>query len=154
MSNPEARARVARTGRRIGLLGFAFVVAACTATWTVQILKAVLLPEVVPTTVACRPAVLGLETAVRRARQAAATEPDGERPALARFRLALEPEWRSRAWLTTACGKDPQALQALTELDALRYAEEHAVRYEAVALAKQRRRADSLQRELASSVRP
>ena len=149
MSKPEARARVARTGRRVGLLAFAFVVGSTTLLWASQILFAVFAPPLVPSAAGCRPAVLELETALQRARRAAATEPEGERPALARFRRALEPEWSSREWLTSACNDDPQAQKALRELDALRYAEEHAVRYEAVALAKQRRRADALPRELA-----
>ena len=36
----------------------------------------------------------------------------------------------------------------LREIDALRYAEEHAVRYEATALAHQRQRARELEQEL------
>jgi hypothetical protein len=38
----------------------------------------------------------------------------------------------------------------LREIDGLRYAEEHAVRYEAESLARQRRRAGSLLGELGS----
>jgi len=46
--------------------------------------------------------------------------------------------------LDSVCGQDPKARAALTEIDALRYAEEHAVRYEAVGLAPQRRRVQAL----------
>jgi hypothetical protein len=91
---------------------------------------------------------LALDLAIRRARQAAAAEIQGERPALKRFRTALEPEWRSREATAQACRGDSAAVAALSDLDALRYAEEHAVRYEAVALAKQRRRSDAIRREL------
>jgi hypothetical protein len=93
---------------------------------------------------------LGLDLAIRRARVAAAEEIHGERPALERFRSALGPEWRSREATARACQGDPAAIAALSDLDALRYAEEHAVRYEAVALAKQRRRSDAIRRELAA----
>jgi hypothetical protein len=91
---------------------------------------------------------LGLDLAIRRARGAAAEEITGERPALQRFRDALSPEWQSRGAVSQSCQGDPAAIAALSDLDALRYAEEHAVRYEAVALAKQRRRSDAIRREL------
>jgi hypothetical protein len=40
----------------------------------------------------------------------------------------------------TACRADPEAARFLRELDMLRYAEEHAVRYEAVDVARRRRK--------------
>jgi hypothetical protein len=83
-----------------------------------------------------------------RARLAAAEEIHGERAALVQFRTALEPEWKSREAVGQACRGDSTAERALSELDALRYAEEHAVRYEAVALANQRRRADATRLKL------
>jgi hypothetical protein len=151
MSKPEGRTRAARLGRRIGLISLVLFVAVPTVVWASQIILAVFAPPSVKTSTDCRTGVLGLANAVQRARNEAAQEPEGERPALARFRQALEPEWRGRTWLSMACGNDPKAMRALTELDALRYAEEHAVRYEAVALAKQRRRAAALEQELAKS---
>lgn len=59
------------------------------------------------------------------------------------------PEWNARPRLDQDCEGDAIALRALSDIDALRYAEEHAVRYEAGALANQRRRADAIRRELA-----
>lgn len=148
MATQEARARWIRTGRRLGLLVFALPVAGATAIWTGQILQQVFgaAPGTVPDD--CRRAVLDLDSAIRRARGAAAEEIGGERPALKRFRDALSPEWQSRGAVGRSCQGDPAALTALSDLDALRYAEEHAVRYEAVALAKQRRRSDAIRREL------
>jgi hypothetical protein len=151
MATQEARARWARAGRRLGLLVFALPVAGATAIWTAQIIHQVFWPSVGAPPGECRSAVLGLEQAIRRARRAAAEEIHGERPALKRFRDALEPEWQTHEAVARACQGDPTAVAALSDLDALRYAEEHAVRYEAVALAKQRRRSDAIRRELTGS---
>jgi len=148
MATQEARARWARAGRRLGLLVFAVIVAGATAIWTGQILQQVFWPTAGTPMGDCRTAVLALDQAIRRARAAAAEESHGERPALARFRDALGPEWQNRDGVTLLCQGDPSAIAALSDLDALRYAEEHAVRYEAVALAKQRRRSDAIRREL------
>jgi hypothetical protein len=137
----------ARFGRRVGIIAFAIPVAGITAIWSFQILGVVFAtaPEA---TVGCNEGLLGLERAVRRARQAAAGEPNGERAALERFRTALRPEWDRRPGLERACDGDRRTRATLREIDALRYAEEHAVRYEAGAVADQRRRTDDLVREL------
>jgi len=82
---------------------------------------------------------------------AAASAAGDERAALGRFRAALEPEWASRPSLDSACSSDDKTLAALAEIDALRYAEEHAVRYEAVGLAPQRRRVQALYETLFES---
>ena len=140
--------RPGRVGRRLGIAVFAMPVAGATLTWSLQIIRQVFRPEFVETTTDCRTEVLGLERAVRRAREAAANEVRGERQALQRFRAALAPEWGNREGVARACLQDSAAMAALSDLDALRYAEEHAVRYEAVALAKQRRRSDAIRREL------
>ena len=136
--------RAARTGRRIGIAVFGLIVTAATASWTIQILFAVFAPPVLSVAKECRGGTRDLLGAVRRASLAAAAETGDERAALGRFRAGLEPEWSTRASLDSACSTDPQALTALTEIDALRYAEEHAVRYEAVGLAPQRRRVQAL----------
>jgi hypothetical protein len=87
---------------------------------------------------------------VERGRTAAAGLVEAsERESLARFRAALEPEWNSRPNLTDLCGT-PNERRILREIDSLRYAEEHAVRYEATALARDRKRARDLERELES----
>jgi len=141
--NPRI-ARLRRTGRRVGIAIFGVIVVGCTAIWTTQILKAVFAPPHLTVAAECKGGARGLLIAVRRARMAAASESGDERAALSRFRAALEPEWDSRASLESVCGLDPKMRAALAEIDALRYAEEHAVRYEAVGLAPQRRRVQAL----------
>jgi len=134
----------ARLGRRIGIAVFALIIGGATAIWSIQILYAVFAPPVLAVAKDCRSGSRGLLSAVRRASLAAAAESGDERAALARFRAALEPEWSRRASLDSLCSTDPKARAALAEIDALRYAEEHAVRYEAVGLAPQRRRVQAL----------
>ena len=136
--------RAQRLGRRVGIAIFGLIVSGATATWTIQILLAVFAPPTRAVAEECRGGTRGLLVAVRRARLAAASENGDERAALGRFRAALEPEWSTRTSLDSVCRSDPKAQAALTEIDALRYAEEHAVRYEAVGLAPQRRRVQAL----------
>jgi len=138
---------VAKLGRRAGIIAFAIPVAGITAVWSLQILSTVFASGGEPS-IGCREGLFQLAGAIQRAREAAAGEPNGERAALARFRAALNPEWNHRDGLERACGADPQTRLTLREIDALRYAEEHAVRYEAGAVAAQRRRTDDLLREL------
>jgi hypothetical protein len=133
-----------RLGRRIGIAVFGLIVSGATASWTIQILFAVFAPPVQAVATECRGGTRGLLVAVRRARLAAASESGDERAALGRFRAALEPEWNTRTSLDSICRSDANARAALKEIDALRYAEEHAVRYEAVGLAPQRRRVKAL----------
>ena len=133
-----------RLGRRIGIAVFALIVGGATLIWTIQILYAVFSPPVFAVARECHSGSRDLLTAVRRASLAAAAESGDERAALGRFRAALEPEWSRRASLDSLCRSDPKAQAALAEIDALRYAEEHAVRYEAVGLAPQRRRVQAL----------
>ena len=136
--------RVRRTGRRLGIAVFALIVGGATTIWTVQILYAVFAPPIQNVAQDCRAGSLDLLRAVRRARLAAASESGDERAALARFRAALDPEWSARTSLEALCAHDAKEHAALTDIDALRYAEEHAVRYEAVGLAPLRRRAQAL----------
>jgi hypothetical protein len=147
MARP-ARSRGRRIGRRIGLVVFAAFVAVPTLVWTNQIMRAIFFPEPGPTPASCNGGLLELLRAVDRARQAARQENSGERKSLERFRTALEPEWNSRPALDGLCRGVPQDAERLREVDALRYAEEHAVRYEATALARQRQRARELEHEL------
>jgi hypothetical protein len=101
-----------------------------------------------PAPASCDGGLLELLRAVDRARLAAREETAGESQSLERFRTALDPEWQTRPALDTLCKGLPAEAQRLREVDALRYAEEHAVRYEATALARQRQRARELEHEL------
>ena len=141
--------RINRLGRRAGIIAFAIPVAGITALWSLQILTVVFGSHPAGSA-SCREGLLALDRAVARARDAAAREPNGERAALERFRAALSPEWDERPGLDAACRGDRRTASLLREIDALRYAEEHAVRYEAGAVADQRRRTGDLVRELKS----
>ena len=118
---------------------FALLVAIPTAVWSIQIMVAVWSPEAVTSPASCRQGLGGLLTAVERARAAAEREEGGERRATELFRSSLSPEWQARAGLETLCS-GPADAEMLKAIDALRYAEEHAVRYEATALSEQRAR--------------
>jgi hypothetical protein len=119
-----------------------------TLVWTYQIMDQIFFRPSGAAPASCDRGLLDLLRAVDRARQAARQENAGERQSLARFRDALDPEWQARPALDVLCRAVPRDAGRLRELDALRYAEEHAVRYEATALARQRQRARELEREL------
>lgn len=152
--NPPRRLRLS-PGRRAGLLVVGLLAIALSAVCTVQIVLAVWFPDRSAEGISCRSAILELSAAVDRARQRAAAEgPQGERAALQVFREALEPEWSLFASVRAACRDDDRALRALRTVELLRYAEERAVRYEALDLAPLRQRALALQRELGQSYQP
>jgi len=141
--------RAERLGRRIALVVFALLVSGITLTWTAQIVRQTFFPTGTAASSACRPGVLSLIEAVRRARHAADAETGGERAAVARFRASLAPEWDAREALGAACRGDAMGERALREVDRLRYAEEHATRYEAVDLTRRRREVATLEKQLA-----
>jgi hypothetical protein len=126
---------------------FALLVAIPTAVWSIQIMLAVWSPEVRTAPASCRQGLGGLLVAVERARTAAEREEGGERRATERFRSSLLPEWHDRAGLERQCSGQEEAAM-LKAIDALRYAEEHAVRYEATALSEQRARGRALSARL------
>jgi hypothetical protein len=129
------------TGRRVGIAIFTTFFAGCTLLWTIQILTEVW-GTAPASPLGCARGTAGLQLAVERARQAyalGAGERD-ERAALALYREALEPEWRDRKGVEAACQGDEAGRKRLNDVIALRYAEEHAVRYESLGLAPLRRR--------------
>jgi len=149
MARP-GRSRARRLGRRIGIGIFALLVAVPTLLWTRQIMLTLFYPEPGPVPESCRAGLRGLLQGLERARLAARTEAEneGERKSLERFRAALGPAWEGRGSLDALCERRSKDGERLIEIDALRYAEEHAVRYEATALAHQRQRARELEQEL------
>jgi hypothetical protein len=147
MARP-ARARGRRLGQRIGIVLFAACVSIPTLVWTQQIMRALFFPPEGPAPSSCGTGQLALLRALERARAAARAEDPDERQSMARFREALAPEWSSRPALDALCRANPADGERLRAIDALRYAEEHAVRYEASALAGQRQRARKLEQEL------
>jgi hypothetical protein len=87
-------------------------------------------------------------TRAETARNVAAQETGGEQASLDAFRSSLAAAWQKRPALERACAGDARAEVMLREIDELRYAEEHAVRYEAVRLSPERKRATALAEEL------
>ena len=112
--------------------------AAFTVVCSVQICLQVWSPRSEPLRVGCTAGTLQLVEAIEAARVASADEAE-EQAALAKFRGALSPAWTFRPALNGACAGDAAAVRRLHAVDRLRYAEEHAVRYGAVDLAKRRR---------------
>lgn len=136
---PAERRRL--TGRRVGIAIFGGGFACATAWWTLQILTTVW-GSAPPSPAGCAGGTASLVRAVERARDAYETKAgeEDERTALARYRGALEPEWSDRKGIEAACKGDAAGEKHLKDVIALRYAEEHAVRYESLGLAPLRRR--------------
>ncbi|HEX4474807.1 MAG TPA: hypothetical protein VH142_07005 [Polyangiaceae bacterium] len=141
---------VRRGGRTIGTIVFAVLVAGFTVICSTEVILQAWTPSTAVAT-DCRDGIEGLIAAVRRAREAAAMENGGERDALARFRSALAPEWSARSSIGDRCKDDPAASQGLDDVDRLRFAEEHALRYEALDVARRRRDVEALEKRLSSS---
>jgi predicted NAD/FAD-binding protein len=110
-------------------------------------MQAVWWPPAGPAPPSCREGLLSLATAIERARSLPAERALGERGTVKRFRGALLPEWDSRGALSDLC-RSPEDARMLRAIDQLRYAEEHAVRYEATALFPQRAAAREISPEL------
>ncbi len=134
--------------RRVGLLLVGVASVAFATICTTQIVLAVWFPPQPRWDVSCHEGLGGLLDAVERARAHAANESGGERAALAGFRDTLEPEWGRLATVRTLCQGDLPALKALRTIELLRYAEERAVRYEALDLSRLRQRVPALRKEL------
>jgi len=141
-SLPQSRReRHRRIGRRAGIAVFTFIFAGATAWWTVQILTTVW-GSAPPSDLGCVPGTEALERAIARARWVYVSQSgdETERAALARYRSALLPEWNERKAVEAACRGNAQGAKRLKDVVALRYAEEHAVRYESLGLSPLRRR--------------
>jgi hypothetical protein len=111
---------------------------------TVQLTRQVFLAPVQPSPwPSCNRGLLALAAAVERAR-GAASGTEGEDAALDGFRRALEPEWRYRDSVAASCRGSDRDERALDAIERLRYAEEHAVRFEAGDLAPLRRRVQTI----------
>jgi hypothetical protein len=128
-------------GRRVGIAIFTTIFAGATLLWTIQILTTVW-GSAPPSPAGCAGGTASLQRAVERARLAYAVQAgdEDERASLARYRNALEPEWEQRKAVEAACQGDEAGRKRLKDVIALRYAEEHTVRYESLDLAPLRRR--------------
>jgi hypothetical protein len=136
-------------GRRIALALFYALVGAICAAATIQVAAQVFAQGPPSPYPSCDDGLRALVGALERARSAAAegsgpSQEEGEDAALARFRTALEPEWRYRDGIAASCRESASREQALDVIERLRYAEEHAVRREAGDLAPLRRKVRTL----------
>jgi hypothetical protein len=138
---PSALERRRRLGRRVGIAIFTAIFAGATLMWTIQILT-VVWGSAPPSPAGCGAGTASLERALDRARAAyaAGSGTEDERTALLRYRTALQPEWAEEKAVEAACRSEEAGRKRLKDVVALRYAEEHAVRYESLGLAPQRRR--------------
>ena len=134
-----------RRGRTIAVALFATIVTAFTGICAAEIIVQAWAKPAAAATVECRPGIESLISAIRRASGFAASA-GIEQLALSQFRSALEPEWSQRRGLALRCQGDEEATRALGEVDRLRYAEEHALRYEALDVASRRSRVESIER--------
>lgn len=130
-----------RIGQRAGIAIFAAIFSGMTLLWTIQILTTVW-GSAPPSPLGCAAGTISLERAIARARSAYASHrgEENERTALSTYRNALDPEWRDSKGVEAACRGDEAGRKRLKDVIALRYAEEHAVRYESLGLAPLRRR--------------
>ena len=137
--SPLERSRL--IGRRAGIAIFTTFFAGATLWWTVQILTTVW-GSAPPSPAGCARGTAELQLALERARDTYArlAGDEDERAALTRYRNALQPEWEQRKAIEAACRDDAAGKKRLKDVIALRYAEEHAVRYESLGLAPLRRR--------------
>jgi hypothetical protein len=94
--------------------------------------------------VECVDGIRSLARAIERARVAVHRSDLKESEAVSRYRSNLEPEWSRRGAVEKACQGDKNRLRALDAVLHVGFAEEHAVRRDAVELASFRRRATDL----------
>jgi hypothetical protein len=135
----RAARRSGRSKARIaGTVAFGLTVAALTAVFSAQIIAQAWQTPPPSGEQSCHAGLKDLLAALERARQSAARQA-GELLAVHAFRSELSDTWRSASTLRLVCATDPPAADLLEQIDALRYAEEQAVRTEARGLAKQRR---------------
>jgi hypothetical protein len=137
--SPLERSRL--IGRRVGVAVFSTIFAGATLIWTIEILTTVW-GTAPPSPAGCAAGIASLERAIEHARSvyAGLSGEEDERAALSRYRKALEPEWEQQKAVEAACQNDDLGKKRLKDVVALRYAEEHAVRYESLDLAPLRRR--------------
>jgi len=134
---PKKRAPFARAGLAVvGLVSVGLTFASSS-----QIIRAALFPADAGGITSCKSGVDSLYRSMDRARRDAAAETAGETAALHDFRTSLEPEWSRYGAVRAQCQREayPKGQAALRNVELLRYAEERAVRYDALDLSRLRR---------------
>lgn len=141
MSGPlRSHEAAARLGRRLGIGAFVAIVGGFTLVCSFQIVAQVWAPPA-PLAEGCAPTVAKLRSTLSRAR-ALSRRAAPEREALRTFRENLGPAWQSLPALRKLCPRSERA--RLDALEALRFAEENAVRYRSHELTGRRARVEAL----------
>lgn len=145
--NSEAISAVERRGRNWGGLIFLVLITVPTLTWASQVIRQAFdAPNA--DGLDCETGLTELLAGLDRAR-ASATPAPNEDEALAAFRASLGPAWASPRRVRAACQGNPSRLAEFGKIERLRYAEEHAVRYETRGLSADRIAVEKIRRELA-----
>ncbi len=128
--------------------GFVFValIVAPTAIWASQVIRqAFATPSAEG--VHCESGLVELLRGLDQARASARPAAD-EAEALAAFRANLGPVWTTPRHVRAACKSEPSRLIQYGKIERLRYAEEHAVRYETRGLSADRHAVEKIRSEL------
>jgi hypothetical protein len=149
-----ANERAQRIGRRLGNIVFALLIGSFTIVCSVQILFQGFSSSNGEVVTDCRDGLKGLVQSLHRAREATNLAPPSERSRIERFRAALLPEWNGRDELKRLCASSPWGKKAYYQVERLRWAEEHAVRYESADLAPSRQHVLSIEQALAQELQP
>lgn len=136
-----------RVGQRVSLGLYIGLVTAFTLICSLQVILQAWATPAIGLPVNCPQKAESLLQGLRRAREAA-RKGDSEQHSLELFRTALGPDWDAKNSIANACANNAPSSRLIREIDQLRYAEEHAVRYEARELTQRRQRVSTLEREL------
>lgn len=140
---------IERRGRNLGGLLFALLVAAPTLIWATQVvLQAFETPEAAG--LDCKEGLAELLAGLDRARDSAVPAPN-EDEAMAAFRENLGPAWETPRRVRAACNGNRDRMAQFGKIERLRYAEEHAVRYQTRGLSADRNAVDQIRLELRGS---
>jgi hypothetical protein len=148
----KATERANRIGRRLGNVLFALLIGTFTLVCSAQVLSQGFSAAAGPfESIDCQSGLKSLARALHRAREATTTTGQNERARLERFRTSLLPEWQSRDVVQRQCASDTWGKQAYFQIERLRWAEEQAVRYESVDLARSRQTVIAIEKALADT---
>lgn len=147
----DRRASLRKRTLRYVMIGYFFVVLAVCAVSAVQVVEQALFREPESKLESadvkrfeCAEGIRLLDDAIDRARKTVHRSALDETQAMKKYREALEPIWSHRAVIERACMGDAQGELAVRALIRLGYAEEHAVRSDAMELSRLRKRTEQL----------
>lgn len=147
MNSDELQAE--RRGRSLGALTFVVLVSIPTIVWASQVIRQAFATPA-ESSVACEAGLIALIEGIEKAR-ASATPAADEAEAILAFRANLGSSWEDHREVRAACKGQPHRLVQFGKIERLRYAEEHAVRYQTRGLSADRNAVEQIRRELAPS---